>query len=112
MFSPKGVIIIDAEGVDEEKAMDDFVEAGADDFTFEEEEIEVLTEYNDVDKIAQSLREMGYEVLSAEAAQIPSTYTSIDDQEVAVKMSRLLEVLDDNDDVQNVWHNWENPIEE
>lgn len=112
MFSPKGVIVLDAEGVDEEKAMDDFVEAGADDFTFEEEEIEVLTEYNDVDKVAAALREMGYEVLSAEAAQIPSTYTSIDDEEVAVKMNRLLEALDDNDDVQNVWHNWENPIEE
>ena len=112
MFSPKGVIIIDAEGVDEEKAMDDFVEAGADDFTFEEEEIEVLTEYNDVDKIAQALREMGYEVLSAEAAQLPSTYTRIDDEEIAEKMNKLLEVLDDNDDVQNVWHNWENPIEE
>ena len=112
MFSPKGVIILDAEGVDEEKAMDDLVMAGADDFTFEEDEIEVLTEYNDVNKVAAQLGEMGYTVLSYEAAQIPSTYTAIEDPEVAEKMNKLLEVLDDNDDVQNVWHNWENPIEE
>ena len=43
---------------------------------------------------------------------VPSTYTSIDDPDVAVKMGRLLEMLEDNDDVQNVWHNWENPPEE
>ncbi len=112
MFSPKGVIILDGEGVDEEKAMDDLVMAGADDFTFEEDEIEVLTEYNDVNRVAEELRQMGYSVLSYEAAQVPSTFTSIDDEEVAIKMNRLLESLDDNDDVQNVWHNWENPIEE
>lgn len=108
MFSEKGIIIVDSEGVDEEKAMEDFMEAGADDFNFDDE-IEIVTAPSDVNAVAAELEKKGYSIISAQAEQVPSTYTSIDDPDTAVKMSRLLEMLDDNDDVQNVWHNWENP---
>ncbi len=112
MFSQKGIIVIDPEGVDEEKAMEDLMEAGADDFNFDEDAIEVVTAPSDVTTVAAEIEKMGYKVISAEAEQVPSTYTSIDDPDVAVKMGRLLEMLEDNDDVQNVWHNWENPPED
>ena len=112
MFTEKGVILVDSEGVDEEKAMEDFMEAGADDFNFDEDAIEIVTAPNDVNTVAAEIEKMGYKLISAQAEQVPSTYTSIDDPDVAVKMGRLLEMLEDNDDVQNVWHNWENPPEE
>lgn len=112
MFTEKGVIIVDSEGVDEEKAMEDFMDSGADDFTFEEDAVEIITTPSDVASVAAEIEKLGYKVISAEAEMVPSTYTSIDDPDVAVKMGRLLEMLEDNDDVQNVWHNWENPPED
>lgn len=112
MFSQKGIIIVDPDGVDEEKAMEDFMEAGADDFNFDDGAIEIVTSPADVNSVAAELENKGYKIISAEAEQVPATYTSIDDPDVVVKMNRLLEALDDNDDVQNVWHNWENPPED
>ena len=112
MFTEKGIIIVDSEDVNEEKAMEDFMEAGADDFNFDEDAIEVVTTPSDVTAVAAEIEKMGYKVISAEAEMVPSTYTAIDDPDVAVKMGRLLEMLEDNDDVQNVWHNWENPPED
>lgn len=112
MFTQKGIIVIDPEDVDEEKAMEDFMEAGADDFNFDEDAIEVVTAPSDVTSVAAEIEGMGYKIVSAEAEMVPSTYTRIDDPDVAVKMGRLLEMLEDNDDVQNVWHNWENPPED
>ncbi len=109
MFSLKGIIVLDNEDeqIDEEKAMEDILEAGADDFSFEEGCVEITTAPNDVDTIAEALAKKGYKILSAEAEQIPSTYTQLTDEEHLKKMNLLLEALDDNDDVQNVWHNWE-----
>ena len=112
MFTEKGIIVVDPDGVDEEKAMEDFMEAGADDFNFDEDAIEIVTAPADVTTVATEIEKMGYKVISAEAEMVPSTYTSIDDPDVSVKMGRLLEMLEDNDDVQNVWHNWENPPED
>ena len=60
-----------------------------------------------IHQIVYSLRDMGYNVVSAEAEQVPSTYTTLTDEEHIKKMNLLLETLDDNDDVQNVWHNWD-----
>ena len=111
MFTEKGIIVVDPDGVDEEKAMEDFMEAGADDFNFDEDAIEIVTAPADVTTVATEIEKMGYKVISAEAEMVPSTYTSIDDPDISVKMGRLLEMLEDNDDVQNVWHNWESPQE-
>ena len=107
MFSQKGVIVIDAEDVDEEKLMEDVFEAGASDFDLDDGVAEITTEPADVFKAAEALKEMGYNVVSAEAAQVPSTYTQLTDEESIKKMNLLLSTLEENDDVQQVYHNWE-----
>ena len=110
-FLKKGVIIVRNEGLDEEKVMEDCFEAGAVDFNFEDEVVEIFTDTTEVSKVRDYLTDKGYELESAEVEYIPSTYTRIDDEELRIKMGRLLEMLDDNDDVQNVWHNWDNEEE-
>lgn len=112
MFSQKGIIAIEYENQDEDKIMEDCFEAGASDFRIEDDMIEVETEPNDVSAVAESLREMGYKVVSAEAEQVPSTYTKLEDEDAIRKMNLLLEHLEENDDVQNVYHNWDMPEED
>lgn len=111
MFTRKGVIAIENDNCDEDKLMDDCFEAGATDFNVEEDSIEVTTEPNDVYKVADALKTMGYNVVSADAAMVPSTYTTLTDEEHIRLMNLLLENLDDNDDVQEVFHNWDMPEE-
>ncbi len=111
MFSQKGVILLDAQGVDEEKLMEDVFEAGASDFDIDGDEAEITTEPADVFKAAEALKEMGYNIISAEAAQVPSTYTQLTDEDSIRKMNLLLDTLEENDDVQQVFHNWEMPEE-
>ncbi|MGN0642112.1 MAG: YebC/PmpR family DNA-binding transcriptional regulator [Huintestinicola sp.] len=112
MFSDKGIIILENTGLDEDKVMEDVFDLGANDFSMDEDEVEIETEPNDVGAIAQALRDKGYNVLSAEAEKIPSTYTTLTDEDAIKKMNLLLEHLEDNDDVQNVYHNWDMPEEE
>lgn len=112
MFSQKGIIAIEYENQDEDKIMEDCFEAGASDFKIEDDMIEIETEPNDVSKVAEALREMGYKVVSAEAEQVPSTYTKLEDEDAIRKMNLLLEHLEENDDVQNVYHNWDMPEED
>ena len=109
MFSTKGVVVLDNEDetIDEDKAMEDILEAGGDDFTFEEGCVEITTDPATVAEVGNALAAMGYTVLSAEPAKIPATYTALTDEDHIKKMTLLLETLEDNDDVQNVWHNWE-----
>ncbi len=111
MFSLKGVIVLNNEDgdIDEDKAMEDILESGADDFSFEDGCVEITTDPAEVGNVAEELRKRGYEVISAEAEQVPSTYTTLTDEDQIKKMGLLLEALDDNDDVQNVWHNWDAP---
>lgn len=111
MFTRKGVIAIENDDCDEDKLMDDCFEAGASDFNIDGDSIEVTTEPNDVYKVADSLKGMGYNVVSADAAMVPSTYTALNDEEHIRLMNLLLENLDDNDDVQEVYHNWDMPEE-
>lgn len=112
MFSQKGIIVIENEGQGEDKIMEDCFEAGAADFKVEDDEIEVETAPNDLSSAAETLRGLGYKVVSAEVMQIPSTYTKLEDEEAIRKMNLLLDALEDNDDVQNVYHNWDMPEEE
>lgn len=111
MFTRKGVITMEYDGQDEDKVMEDCFEAGAEDFNIEDEIIEVNAEPNDVYKVSEALTGMGYQVLSAEAAMVPSTYTELTDETHLKFMNLLLENLDENDDVQQVWHNWDMPEE-
>ncbi len=109
MFSTKGVIVLEYNGQDEDKVMEDCFEAGATDFNIEDDVIEVTCEPSDVSSAREALTGLGYTVVSAEVEQIPSTYTKLEDEDAIKKMNLLLENLEDNDDVQNVYHNWEMP---
>ena len=111
LFTLKGVIVLDNEDgdIDEDKAMEDILEAGGDDFSFEDGVVEITTDPSAVATVAEELGKKGYKVVSAEAEQVPSTYTTLTDEDHIKKMGLLLEALEDNDDVQNVWHNWDAP---
>lgn len=108
MFDRYGVLLIEKEGVNEEKLMDDALEVGAVDFLTDEEEVfEIRTEPNDFSGICEDLELKGYKFASSQIEYIPSTYTKLEDEDSVNKMNRLLEMFEDNDDVQEVWHNWE-----
>ena len=109
MFSQKGVITIPAGDIDEEKMMEDCFDAGAEDFTIEDGMVEIVTAPGDFSDVRLALEERGYQIDSAEVEYIPSTYTSLEDEEQIKKMELLIEHLEDNDDVQNIYHNWEMP---
>lgn len=109
MFTRKGVIVLENDNCDEDKLMEDCFEAGAGDFNVDEDAIEVTTDPNDVYNIAEILRGMGYTVVSAEDTMVPSTYTTLTDETQIKHMNLLLGALDDNDDVQEVYHNWDMP---
>lgn len=111
MFSRQGVIIIE-EDVDEDQLMEDALESGATDFLTDEEDIfEIRCEANDLTVIREELEAKGYTIVSSEPAYIPSTYTRLESEDDMKKMARMLDMFDDNDDVQNVFHNWENEDE-
>ncbi len=112
MFSTKGIVILENTGLDEDKVMEDVFECGGDDFDVSEESIEIECAPENVHALREGLAAKGYNVLSAETERIPSTYTTLTDEEHIKKMNLLLEHLEDNDDVQNVYHNWEMPEEE
>ena len=92
MFSQKGVVILENTGLDEDTVMEDCMDS-------------------DLHALREGLTAKGYKVLSAEVEQIPSTYTTLTDEDQIKKMNLLLENLEDHDDVQNVYHNWEMPEE-
>ena len=106
----KGVIIIsDEDGdYDEEALMDAALEAGATDFQSDEGVYEIYTETDDVAAVAEALTAAGFKPDSAEAAKVPTTYATLTDEDAIRHMSLLLEKLDEDDDVINVYHNWEN----
>ena len=109
MFSQKGVLIIDREELekDEDTVMSDALEAGAEDFQADEDIFTIYTEPDDFSAVREDLEKLGYVFASAELEMVPGTYTKIEDEESAVKMQKMLDMFEDNDDIQNVWHNWE-----
>ena len=112
MFDRQGVIVIEKEDVDEDQLMEDALEAGASDFLTDEEDIfEIRTEPNDVGAIRDELEGKGYHIISSEAAYIPQTYTRLESEEDMKNMARMIDMFEENDDVQNIWHNWENEDE-
>ncbi|MCL2054627.1 MAG: YebC/PmpR family DNA-binding transcriptional regulator [Oscillospiraceae bacterium] len=110
MFTRKGIIIIENTGLDEDKFIDDVTDSGALDYTIDDEYAEVETEPNDVNAVRESLEGKGYKILSAEAEMLPATYVALTDEEAIKKMNLLLEHLEDNDDVQRVYHNWDEEV--
>lgn len=113
MFNRQGVIIIEKEGVDEDKLMEAALEAGAVDFLTDEEDIfEIRTEPNDCSAINSDLIEKGFNTVSYEIAYIPVTYTALTDESHIKLMGKLIDALEEDDDVQDIYHNWENPPED
>lgn len=109
MFNRAGVILIEKEDVDEETLMMESIDAGATDFISDNEEMfEIRTEANDVGAVRDALEEKGYKIVSSEPAYIPSTYTVLDNPDDINKMGKMIEMFEENDDIQNIWHNWEN----
>ncbi len=113
MFTRYGVILIESEDVDEETLMDAALEAGAVDFITEDEAVfEIRTEPNDLGAVRDALEAAGYSFVVAEVQYVPSTYTALTNEDDIKNMNKMLEMFDDNDDIQEVWHNWENADEE
>lgn len=113
MFDKKGVILIEQEDkIDEDTLMLDALDAGAEDFSAEDGYFEVTTAPESFQTVRDALQEKGYELSSAEVEMVPQTTTDLAEEEDIKNMNKLLEMLDDDDDVQNVYHNWGNPTEE
>ncbi len=111
MFNRQGVITIDAEGLDEDTVMEAALEAGAEDFNAEDGVYEITTAPNDMGAVRDALEAAGYSFLSAEVAYVPTTTTALTDPDDITKMEKLIDILEENDDVQDIWHNWEMPEE-
>lgn len=107
MFEQKGQIIIERGDKDEDEVMMIALDAGASDFEADEEYFEILTEPNEFTAVREKLEAAGFKFESAELTMIPQTYTRLTNPEDIEKMEKLLERLEDHDDVQNIWHNWE-----
>ncbi len=111
MFDQKGVIIIENDGFDEEEVTMDVLEAGADDLEIDDECIEITTEPANMGAVRDALAEK-YTISSAEVSMVPQTMTQLTDEAQIKAMTKMLDMLEDNDDVQDVYHNWEMPDEE
>ena len=103
---------MESEGVDEDALMECALEAGAADFLTEEEGYLVYTEPGDFSVVRDALEAAGYEMASAEVSMIPDNYVALGNEEAIQKMEKLLEMLDEHDDVDEVFHNWEAPDED
>lgn len=109
MFDKKGQIIIDKEECEMEA--DDLMmialDAGAEDFSEEEDSFEVLTAPDDFSAVREALEKEGIPMAEADVAMIPQTYVELSDEQDVKNLQRTLDLLEDDDDVQYVWHNWD-----
>ena len=113
MFDRKGQIVIaKSDSIDEDTLMMDALDAGAEDFAAEEECYEVTSSPEAFSKVREALEEKGYEFEQAEISYIPQTLTVVDDADAVKNLNKLIEMLEDNDDVQNVYHTWDMPEED
>ena len=109
MFDEKGQIIIAKEDcdMDADDLMMVALDAGAEDFAEEEDSFEITTAPADFDAVHKALEEQGIVMASAEVSMIPQTYVTLSDEADITNIGRILDLLDDDDDVQEVYHNWE-----
>ncbi|MEJ8553854.1 YebC/PmpR family DNA-binding transcriptional regulator [Tepidibacter sp. Z1-5] len=107
MFDRKGQIMIGNEGIDEEELMDVALEAGAEDFITEEDGFEVLTAPEDFSAVSDALKEKGYEFIAADVKMLPQTTAKLDGEDLVKSMNKMIDMMEDDDDIQEVYHNWE-----
>ena len=112
MFDRKGVIVIDKENLDEDEVMMNALEMGADDVVADEDVIEIFTEASNLGAVREEIeKNTAYKILSADVDMIPSNTVKVEPA-VETKISKLLDLLEDHDDVQNIYHNAELTEEE
>lgn len=109
MFDQKGVIVIDnsEEELDEDAVMMDALDCGAEDFNADENMFEILTDPGSFSTVREALEAKGYKFAQAEIQMVPQTMVTLSDEDDLKNMNKLIDMLEDNDDVQNVYHNWD-----
>ena len=106
-FDKKGVLVIDNEegDYDEEEVMMDAMEAGADDFEAEDDVFTIYTQPDDFNDVVANLGK--YTFVSAQIEMVPQNYQKLESEEHIKLMEKLIDIMEDDDDVQNIWHNWD-----
>ncbi|MBR0513499.1 MAG: YebC/PmpR family DNA-binding transcriptional regulator [Clostridia bacterium] len=113
MFDERGVLVVEREpGSDEDEMMMIALDAGAEDVKVEEDVYEILTAPNDFSTVRENLEKQGFTFLSAEVQKIPQNTVAVTDPDTIQKIQKMLDLLEENDDVQNVFHNADLPDEE
>ena len=109
MFDQKGQIIIDREecDMDADDLMMMALDAGAEDFSEEEDSFEILTDPDNFEEVRKALEDAGIPMISAEVTMIPQNYVTLTDETAVKNLQRTLDLLEDDDDVQAVYHNWD-----
>ena len=109
MFDKRGQIIIDREEC--ELSADDLMmialDAGAEDLKEEEDSFEIITSEDDFDAVKKAIDDAGIDTVSAEVTMIPQNYVTLTDENAIKQIRRILDILEDDDDVQAVYHNWD-----
>ncbi|MBQ6376563.1 MAG: YebC/PmpR family DNA-binding transcriptional regulator [Lachnospiraceae bacterium] len=109
MFDEKGQIIIDKEecDMDSDDLMMAALDAGASDFSEEDDSYEIITEPDSFEEVRKSLEEMKIPMAEAEVTMLPQNYVSLTDPQAVSSLQKILDLLDESDDVQDVYHNWD-----
>jgi len=109
LFQEKGIIVIDAaEFENEETVMMDALEAGAEDFTSEEGYYEIVTAPHDYYTVKDALAAKGYTFADSNLGPVPITWTEVEDVEMTENLEKMLEKMEENEDIQEVYNNWHN----
>jgi YebC/PmpR family DNA-binding regulatory protein len=111
MFHKKGYLVVARAKADEEKLMSLALDAGAEDLQTEDDNFVITTAQNDFEKVKKTLEDSGIPLEVAEVTMVPQTYVKLEGEKVAGQMMRLMETIEDNDDVQNVYANFDIPDE-
>ena len=107
-FDRKGVIVMDSEDLDEDTVMMDALEAGAGDFEADGDALEITCDPDAFNDVVKALEAKGYSFVNAEIEMVPQNYIRLETEGDVKNMEKLIDMLEDSDDVQNVWHNWDN----
>lgn len=106
-FDQKGVLVVEKEDLDEDTVMMDALDCGADDMTSEGDCFEITTTPEAFGPVLEAMQAKGYTFLNAAVEMVPQNYVKLESEEDIKNMEKLIDYLEENDDVQNVWHNWD-----
>ena len=108
-FDKTGVLVSDnsEEELEEDEAMMDAMDCGAEDFEAEDDVFTIYTDPDDFNAVADAMTAKKYTFVSAQIEMVPQNYQKLDNEDQIKQMEKMLECMEDDDDVQNVWHNWD-----